>query len=475
MSHRKISRKEFIKRTTGAVAGAAIAHPITVLGHGSRRRQLRRIALVGTGIRGATFWGRTVRERYADVAEFVGLCDINPGRLEFVKGYMGADCPTFTSFDEMLDRTSPDLLIVCTVDSTHDTFIVKGLERNIDVLTEKPMTTDEEKCQRILDAEARSEGNLIVGFNYRYSPHHTRLKELLVNQRVGRITSVDFHWYLNVYHGASYFRRWHGITAQGGTLLVHKSTHHFDLLNWWLDSDPVEIHAEGALEHYGSNNAFRGEKCRGCPHQNRCDFYWDITENPMYMDLYVAHEHHDGYIRDNCLWRHEIDIYDKMSVQIKYANDVQVTYSLTTYSPYEGMQIAFNGVDGRIDAWHGIPWREQERIDQDELYSQGMSQEEVEEASDFEEIMVMDNFSEDYEQIRVYQERGGHGGGDVRLQNQIFREPDMPDPLRHRAGSRDGAMSILIGIAARKSIETGEPVRIADLTSLEPHPTRASG
>ncbi len=87
----------------------------------------------------------------------------------------------------------------------------------------------------------------------------------------------------------------------------------------------------------------------------------------------------------------------------------------------------------------------------------------------------MDNFSMEYEQIRAYQESGGHGGGDVRLQNQIFRDPDMPDPLGHRAGSRDGAMSILIGIAARKSIESGQPVRIADLTSLDPHPTRGAG
>ncbi len=78
-------------------------------------------------------------------------------------------------------------------------------------------------------------------------------------QRVVKLTSVDFHWYLNTYHGASYFRRWHGKKDKGGTLLVHKSTQHFDLLNWWLDSDPVEVFANGELEHYGKNNSFRGK------------------------------------------------------------------------------------------------------------------------------------------------------------------------------------------------------------------------
>ncbi|MEX0771033.1 MAG: Gfo/Idh/MocA family oxidoreductase [Balneolaceae bacterium] len=468
----KYTRRDFIRTTGGAMAGTMLAKPMSSLAQ--PQTQKKKLALVGTGVRGTSFWGRNIQQTYSDVTEFVGLCDINPGRVEYGKEYMGVDCPTFTDFEEMMDTTQPDVLMVTTVDSTHHEFIIKGLKRNIDVITEKPMTTDEQKCQAILDAEQASEGTLIVGFNYRYSPHHTRLKELLMEERVGRITSVDFHWYLNVYHGASYFRRWHGLTDKGGTLLVHKATHHYDLLNWWLDSDPVEVFAEGALEHYGHNNEFRGNNCRDCPYTDQCDFYWDITQNQRYMDLYVDHEEHDGYIRDNCLWREEIDIYDKMSVQVRYANDVQVTYSLTTYSPYEGMKIAFNGMDGRIDAWHGIPWREQAKINQEELHQQEMSQDEQDEATNYEEIIVMDNFASEYDLIKVRQSGGGHGGGDRRLQDQIFRNPDMHDPLNLAAGSRDGAMSCLVGIAARKSIETGEPVRIEDLISLTPHPTRGS-
>jgi hypothetical protein len=189
------------------------------------------------------------------------------------------------------------------------------------------------------------------------------------------------------------------------------------------------------------------------------------------MDLYVANEKYDGYIRDNCLWRPAIDIYDKMAVQIRYANNVQVSYSLTTYSPYEGMRIAFNGYDGRIDAWDGIPWRKEEKVNQAELHAQEMSQSQKEDAANYEEIMVMDNFGE-YELLKIRRSEGGHGGGDIRLQNRIFRDPNAPDPLHHAAGSRDGAMSILIGIAARKSIETGKPVNIKDLTSLYPMPVR---
>jgi len=84
------------------------------------------------------------------------------------------------------------------------------------------------------------------------------------------------------------------------------------------------------LEYYGANNSFRGDHCRGCPRKTKCKFFWDITKNDHLMNLYVANEHHDGYIRDNCVWRKEIDIYDKMAVQIRYANNVTVSYSLTT-------------------------------------------------------------------------------------------------------------------------------------------------
>lgn len=457
------SRRSFLQSISMLTAGTVL--PLSAFSFSSNDSKLR-VILVGTGIRGSSFWGKRLVEQYSDILEFVALSDINVGRLEAVKAYMGVDCPTFVSFDEMMESVEADLLIVTTKDSTHHEFIVKGLDAGLDVLTEKPLTIDEDKCQDILDAERRSGRNLIVGFNYRWSPYMTKVRELLHNNTIGKITSVDFHWYLNTYHGASYFRRWHGQRESGGTLWVHKATHHFDLLNWWLQSEPSEVFAYGALEHYGSNGPFRGENCRNCEHTAECDFYFDITKNESLMRLYVDHEEHDGYIRDNCLFRHEINIYDKMSAQIKYANEVVVNYSLTTYSPFEGWRIAFNGTEGRIEAWQDIPWMENAEFSQDELHAMEMNQEAGEEISY--KPIVVHKLWEKHEVMPVGYSRGGHGGGDQRLQDKIFRGDDGSDPLGHLAGSRDGAMSILIGIAARKSIESGEPVRIASLTDLEP-------
>jgi len=448
-------------------AGSMI--PKTAINFGIGANKLK-IALVGTGVRGTSFWGKRLVDEYSDILEFVGLSDINPGRLAYALEYMNVSCPTYINFDTMLQEQNPDLLIVTTKDSTHHEFIIKGLDYGCDVLTEKPLTTDEVKCQAILEAERRSRKKLIVGFNYRWSPYATEIKKLLTENAVGKITSVDFHWYLNTYHGASYFRRWHGQRESGGTLWVHKATHHFDLLNWWLDSDPSEVFAFGALEHYGSNGPFRGNNCRDCKHTKECDYHWDITKSTRDTALYTDNEHHDGYLRDNCLFRDEINIYDKMSAQIKYANDAIVNYSLTTYSPFEGWRIAFNGTEGRLEAWEDIPYHSDEDLLQSELHSKEMDQTSGDKTKS--RPIIVHKLWNKHDVKEVTSEVGGHGGGDKRLHDKIFVNPASPDPYRHTASVRDGAMSILIGIAARKSIESEESIKIASLTDLEPRAKR---
>lgn len=462
-----MQRRDFIKNTSLASVGILLSSIPAIAGNATKKR----IAIVGMGSRGTGFWGKTIVDNYSDVVEYVGLCDINPGRLEYAKKRMNVNCPTFTDFDAMLKKVKPELVIVTTVDADHDQFIIKALDSGADVITEKPMTTDEIKCKAILEAENRSGKKVTVAFNYRHGPHMMKMKELLAANRIGKITSVDFNWMLNVYHGADYFRRWHGLTARSGGLWVHKSTHHFDLLNWWLDSDPVEVSAYGSLEHYGKNNSFRGVKCRGCQYKDQCKFYTDITKDENLNNLYVKNEHHDGYLRDRCVWRNEIDIHDKMSAQIKYANGVTVNYSLTTYSPYEGWRIAFNGFNGRMESWQDIPYQDENELNQEQRHALEMSQDKDAVPGKFREIMLMDNFAKEHEIIKVPQYPGGHGGGDKRMHNRLFRNPS-DNPYKILAGTRDGAMSILIGVAARKSIQLKRPVKITELTDLVPTANR---
>ncbi|OIN58267.1 Gfo/Idh/MocA family oxidoreductase [Arsenicibacter rosenii] len=438
-----LSRRDFLRQSSLATAGLVAASPLTTLAAPMAKRK---VAMVGTGHRGTSMWGTPVVREFADIIEFVGLCDKNIGRAETAKKMLGVSCATYTDFEKMMQETKPDLLIVTTVDATHDEFIIKGMEMGADIITEKPMTTDETKCRAILDAEKRTGKKVTVTFNYRYSPHRQKIYELLREGAIGKITSVDFHWYLDTRHGADYFRRWHRLRENSGSLWVHKASHHFDLLNWWLESEPESVYAQGALENYGKNGPFRSTNCRACPHKSDCNYYWDITKDKRLTALYVDNEKYDGYHRDGCVFKEDINIFDKMAATIHYANGVNVSYSLTTYSPYEGYRIAFNGTKGRLEAW---------------IKESGKMTIEP-----YDELMLSKNFGE-VEYIKVPQAEG-HGGGDARLRDKIFRNPGAKDTFRQAAGSRDGAMAILVGIGARKSIQTGQPVRIEDLTGLKP-------
>jgi len=441
----KFSRRDFLS-SSAKMAVAAASLPLLrtkpVLAKPASRKL--KVALVGTGVRGSSTWGKTLIQRYSDILEMVGLCDVNPIRLEYAKGYMGADCPVYTDFDQMVSNTRPDTVIVTTTDCFHAKYICRAMNLGCDVITEKPMATDEMMAQDILDTERRTGKKLVVTFNYRYSPEAEKVKEILMSREIGEVTSVDFNYYLDVYHGASYFRRWHGLKQFSGSLFVHKATHHFDLMNWWLSAEPVEVYAYGELRRYGHNSSFRSARCLNCPHRDSCEFFWDITTSEHLMNLYVKAESADGYIRDSCVFRKKINIWDTMTAQVQYHNRVMMSYSLNAFMPYEGYYVGFNGTKGRLDVrvYHNQPWK-------------------VASMADF---RITHSFKES-RTFSLTSGGGGHWGADQVMQDRIFREPG-PDPLGQAAGSRDGALSILIGIAARRSIEQERPFKIEELVKM---------
>jgi predicted dehydrogenase len=434
-----VNRREFVTVAGGAAVASLVAGKT-----GAAPAARRRYAIVGTGVRGVGMWGRPLVERYGDVLEFVALADVNPLRVEAARKQIGVSCPTFTSLEEMLDKAKPDLLCVTTVDAYHVDCIVKALDRGVDVMTEKPMVTDETQCQAVLDAEKRNNRKIIVTFNYRYAPKHQKIKEILRSGEIGTVTSVDFSWYLDTTHGADYFRRWHRLREKSGSLWVHKATHHFDLVNWWLDADPVEVSATGSLRNYGRKGPFRAVNCRTCPHKSECSYHWDITKKKDLVELYVDCEKADGYLRDGCVFKEDVNIPDTMNAVVKYSSEVAMSYSLNTFMPIEGYRVAFNGTKGRLEV------RDYER--------QAWT---VPEES---EMYVIENFGP-RRKIDIPRPEGGHGGGDDRLRDLIFRNVEMPEYMR-LPDSRAGALSCLTGIAARKSMDAGRPVKIADLVKV---------
>ncbi len=408
---------------------------------------------------------------YADVADLTGLCDLNPGRLEYTQKLLKMDIPIFTDFDEMLDSVSCDVVIVTTKDATHDDFIIRAMRRGKDVITEKPMTTDADKCRAILKVEQETGRTLKVAFNYRYAPYKTEIKRLLKEGIVGELHSVEFRWFLDTIHGADYFRRWHAQKQNSGGLLIHKASHHFDLINWWLDAEPSEVAAMGSRQYYlPERKPGHGERCSTCDIAESCEFYLDLAADKVLHALYQENEKYDGYHRDGCVFSKRIDIEDTMSVIVRYNRGIQLTYGLTAATSFEGWQVAFNGSKGRLEAFEPEAFITAE--DQTKFVERASGR--VRRTVDWRNGNLADLKEFDSLEARFYPLFGGvqtfkvpfvkegHGGGDRRLRDHLFRD-DSYDPLGHVAGSRAGAMAMLVGAAANISMANGIFVKIDDL------------
>lgn len=422
----------------------------------------KRYVQVGTGGR-ARFFYESIANDFKDTSELVGFCDISQIRMDFANkiisekyGHPTVSTYFYTDFEKMLDETKPDYVIVTSVDRTHHDYIIRAMEKGYDVITEKPMTIDEHKVQAILETQKRTGKSLRVTFNYRYAPHNSKIKELIKDGTIGEVTSIHFEWLLNTKHGADYFRRWHRNKLNSGGLLVHKSTHHFDLVNFWLNTYPKQVFAYGDLRFYGMLNAEkRGVeqfyyRAHGSEVAQNDPFSIDLESSEELRELYLNAEEESGYIRDRSVFSDDISIEDTMGAIVKYNNGAILTYSLVAYQPWEGFNVVFNGTKGRI---------EMKIVEQSYINAGG--DKELEGALEDKKIMVFPMFDSPYE-VTIEDGVGGHGGGDPILLNDLFGIPEI-DPLERAAGHFDGAMSVLTGVAANKSIASGLPINIKDL------------
>lgn len=442
---------------------------------------IKRYAIVGLGSRAAFYYNAITRD-FKKSAELVAFVDVNQTRMNVankrladlgagpIKTYKAED------FDLMVKKMKPDFVIVTTIDRVHHKYICRAMELGCNAITEKPMTIDEFKCQEIVDTIKRTGRELRVTFNYRYAPHNTKVRELIMEDTIGQVTSVHFEWLLNTTHGGDFFRRWHRDQRNSGGLLVHKSTHHFDLVNFWLGTKPETVFAFGGLMFYGRANAEgRGvtqfyTRAHGSEAAKNDPFAIHLEESKALKELYLDAEHEDGYHRDQSVFGDGISIDDTAGVIVRYANKAIMTYNTYAYAPYEGFRVNFNGTKGRIEM---VVIEEQYNPGGDigpdgrkkaTSHVFGGAAENEESLVARTSVRVLPMFGKPYD-VEIQKGEGGHGGGDPLILNDVLGGR-KPDRFNRAASHVDGAMSILTAVAANNSCRTGEPVRIADLVKF---------
>jgi hypothetical protein len=427
----------------------------------------RRYAIVGTGHR-AQMYADALLGPHADVGELVALCDPNRTRMAFYRDLHGGDLPTYlpAGFDAMLAEQRVDAVIVTSVDATHAEYVGRALGAGRDVICEKPLTTSADGLRAVADAVAASDARLVVTFNYRYSPRNAAVRELVASGAIGEVTSVHFEWLLDTVHGADFFRRWHRDKANSGGLLVHKASHHFDLVNWWIADEPQTVCALGGLRFFGAGAAAAGgvggppARSHGDPGLAADPFGIDLAADPRLRRLYLDAEAEDGYLRDRDVFTDGISIEDNMAVLVGYRGGAVLSYSLNAHAPWEGYRVAINGTAGRLEldvveraavAGNGTGNAVDPSVPPDGA-DQGVRRVGSE--------LVLQRHWEPAQRVPIVVGTGPHGGGDGFLLDDLFR-PDRPaDPLGRAAGWLDGFRAVGVGVAANRSMATGEPVLV---------------
>lgn len=438
-----------------------------------------RYGLIGTGSR-AGMYVRALSgtqlgaEHVPEIAELVAWSDVNPGRLDVHEREVvaaGRPAPARYAPDDlerMIRDERIDRVIVTTPDFTHADFVVRALHAGADVVVEKPLTIDAESVRRIGAAIAETGREVITTFNYRYSPRNSTLRRVIADGEIGAVTSVHFEWALDTVHGADYFRRWHRLKANSGGLFIHKASHHFDLVNWWIAATPVRVFASGGLRFYGAENAAarglgerpsRGTGATGDP------FALDLARDPHLKELYLDQEHHDGYLRDRDVFDAGITIEDNLAALVDYDTGATMSYSLNAHAPWEGYRVTVNGTEGRAELEvverGAVLIGEDGRVVVDPSMHPGYSPED--EVRPDSERLVVQRHWEGARIVPIPEGIGSHGGGDAYLLQHVFGRVTDDQPLGRVAGYADGVKAVSVGIAGNRSLATGEPVRIADL------------
>ncbi len=431
----------------------------------------QRYVVLGTGHR-VQMYLDAISGDHKDDAELVGLIEPNPGRLAVHVSRLseaGLDVTNVRignpdDLERVLKETEADRAIITSPDYTHAGLIARALDAGVDVVVEKPLTINPEGTRQIAQAVERSGRQVVVTHNYRYSPRNSGLKKLIKDGSIGTPLSVTFEWVLDTAHGADYFRRWHRDKANSGGLLIHKASHHFDLVNWLLADAPTVVYARGGVKFYGAENAAaRGMPARperGTHDGEHSPWELDLRTDPRLKALYLDNESYDGYHRDQDVFGPGVTTEDNLAVIVDYARGATLSYALNAHSPWEGYRIGVNGDEGRAEL--EVVERAAVLVDADGKVVIDPSAVPESSSRTGGERLTLQRHWEAAQDVKIEEGTGGHGGGDALLLADVFRGPG-DDWLERPSSWVDGVRSVAVGMAGNESLRTGEPIKIADL------------
>jgi predicted dehydrogenase len=321
-------------------------------------------ALLGAGGRGMFAYGEYARKRPNEI-RFVAVAEPDAERrTRFAELHGIPEERRFERWEQLLSQ--PKLcraLLVCTQDNDHYEPTMKALELGYDILLEKPMSTDPKEA---LDIARRAEALgrvLTVCHPMRYSSYFQEVKRLVESGVIGRVMTVQWTENVGYWHQAHSFVRgnWRN-SGQSSPMILQKSCHDMDMLQWLVGAECEAVSSFGSLSYFHEGNAPAGSTARctdGCAVEKTCPFsaikwYYNEKNDFVQRAASISNKLEDRWeaIRTGpygrCVYRCDNDVVDHQVVNLRFAGDVTVSFTMTGFTEENARTFKIMGTEGQI-------------------------------------------------------------------------------------------------------------------------------
>src|SRR5215467_2651051 len=310
------------------------------------------LIVVGAGQRGTGYarWAR----RHPERATVVAVAEPSPARRARLAAEHGIPPQNaVTDWTELAARGRlADAVLICTQDRMHaepaEAFAALGYH----ILLEKPMAPDEAGCRRIVAAVEKAGVMLAVGHVLRYTPYTRAVKEIVDSGQLGEIMSVQHLEPVGFWHHAHAYVRGNWRRGDLATsMLMAKSCHDLDWLQYILGRAPLRVSSFGHLTHFTAANRPAGaaDRCVACAVEAGCPY----SAPRLYRDLLDRGEHRwplsvvvddfspgalDEALRNGpygrCVYACDNDAVDHQVVALEFPGGTTATFTLTAFSRF---------------------------------------------------------------------------------------------------------------------------------------------
>ena len=326
-----------------------------------------KVILIGAGNRGTTY----IRQMHAlpEMFEVVAVAEpIEERRMNIQNMF---DLPDEMCFDDWKPLLAlgkiADLAVIATMDRDHFAPTMEAINQKYDLLLEKPIAPEPEECIRIAEAAEANDVKVVICTVLRYTPIFNQLKDMIDSGKVGRVISINHEECVgNIHQSHSFIRGKWGNSKRSSSMLLQKSCHDMDILQWLIGKKCKKVQSFGALTYFCEKNAPEGSPKRcieGCPaaetcHYNAVKLYLEDKENIWFRSVATKLKNPtDDDVREaltntrwgDCVFHSDNDVVDHQTVNLLFEDDITITFTMNAFNK-GGRNIHIMGTEGEIRA-----------------------------------------------------------------------------------------------------------------------------